>query len=899
MISEQLLQTKLTIPQRRQVLVSRPRLIERLNAGIDSKLILISAPAGFGKTTLITDWIANIGRPVAWLSLDEGDNDPALCMEYFVAALRKIKPKFGTSALRLFRSSQQFPVKIVLTDLINEICSLPNHFILVFDDYHEIKDTSIHNALDFLLENMPQNMHLVILTRSDPPLHLSHLRGRGQLTELRAVDLRFTTQEGGEFLNQVMNLNLSEQDISSLDARSEGWIAGLQMAAISLKGRTDATQFIAAFSGSNRNIMDYLFEEVFDRQTGDIQSFLLQTSILEQLTGPLCDAVTGRNDSGKILENMKRANLFVLSLDDEGRWYRYHHLFADLLLHNLRNSQPQLISTLYEKASLWYEENLLVAPAIKYALSGQNYALASSLIIRHAETTLMHGELATFKYWIRSLPEEHINANPILLVFEVLAELWLHRGPLKSEESQLKKIEKMDTRGELAGPLLAVKAVFSAAQGGTLKSVKLAHQALAALPPESTFWRSVVIPCLGQFSLLRGELPAIPLAIKLYNEAVQMGIQTSSLFTTVLALRRLAETHIAAGHLHEAGTCYQKILDLAVDSQGNPLPLASFGLIGLGNLEREWHNLDKATDLLNRGIYLASGKLGSWQLEGYVNLARVRAMQGNTAEAKQIIQNAWRLAAESPDSKQFETFILAHEILLSLREGNPGMAVGWIRNRRLNKADGTEPVYDPDRKSVAGYYASELEQITLVRVYLAQGLPDEALKIMEMVSKSAEKLERTGVLIEILMLEALAYKASGNPDKSMELLKRVLSLAEPEGYVSLFVGEGLPMTRLLYEAVQQKIKPEYIHRLLEASPGLSPEPVQPGKHAKMAEPLSERELNVLDLLAGGLSNKEIAVRLSIELRTVKWHTGNIFGKLGVKNRTQAVARARELNVLSG
>jgi LuxR family transcriptional regulator, maltose regulon positive regulatory protein len=898
-ISGQLLQTKLTFPQRRQAVVSRSRLIERLNAGIESKLILVSAPAGFGKTTLITDWIANTGRPVAWLSLDEGDNDPALFMEYFVAALRKVKPKIGASAMRLFRSSQQFTARTILTDLINEICTLSIHFLLVLDDYHAIKNKSIHSTLDYLIDNMPQNMHLAILTRSDPPLHLSHLRGRGQLIELRASDLRFTIEEVGKFLNQVMSLNLSKEEISSLDARSEGWIAGLQMAAISLKDRTDKSEFIAAFSGSNRNIMDYLFEEVFERQTADIQSFMLQTSILEQLTGPLCDAVTGRNDSGVILENMQKTDLFVLSLDEENRWYRYHHLFADLLLHNLKIAQPHLIPLLYERASLWYEQNDLSAPAIEHALLGQNFALAASLIIRHAETTLVHGELATLRRWIHTLPAENINASPILIVFQVLAELWLHEGPLKREEARLQKVVELDPQGQDNGPLLTVQAILTTAQGNTRRSVELAQQALAVLPAESTFWRSVAIPCLGQFSLLRGELPAIPAAISLYNEAVRTAKKTGNLFTTVLALRRLAETYIAAGQLHIAENCYQSIVDLAVDSQGKSLPLASFGLIGLGNLAREWHEMDEAVALLDRGIRLADGKLGSWQLEGYVNLARLKAMQGLTAEADQLIAKAWQLAAESPDSKQFELFVTAHEIPLNLRRRNLAAAISWAREHSLNRTGISLSNGELERKSILGYYASELEQITLARVNLAQGLPADALKILEIVSGFAEELKRTGVLVEVQMLEALAYKALDNPRKSLDLLEKSLSLAEPEGYVSLFVEEGNPMARLLYEAAQQKIKPEYVHRLLEAFPRRTPESAQPAVHSGIAEPLSDRELKVLDLLARGFSNKEIASHLSIEVRTVKWHTGNIFGKLNVKNRNQAVVRARELNVLQG
>jgi LuxR family transcriptional regulator, maltose regulon positive regulatory protein len=896
-ISGQLLQTKLVIPQLRPALVSRPRLIERLNAGIDSTLILVSAPAGFGKTTLVRDWISNIRRPVAWLSLDDGDNDPVLFLEYLVAALRKINTKIGASALRLFRSSQQFPAKAVLTDLINDICSLSDHFVLVLDDYHVIQNKNIHNALNFLMENMPPNLHLVILTRSDPPLHLSHLRGRGQIIELRAIDLRFTLEEGRKFLNQVMKLNLSEEEISSLDARSEGWIAGLQMAAISLKGRTDTTEFIDAFSGSNRNILDYLFEEVFERQTEDIKSFLLETSILEQLTGPLCDAVTHRNDSSKVLEAMKKANLFVISLDEIGRWYRYHRLFADLLKHSLKNFRPQIIADLYKRASLWYEQNGLAGLAIEHALAGHDFVLAASLIERNAEATLTYGEMATLRRWIGSLPEENVRAKPVLMLFQVLAELWLHSSPLKRGEAQLREAAELDPRGQLAGQVLAVQAILAAAKGDTHQSVELAHRSLAILSPESTFWRRAVAPCLGQFSLLRGELPEIPTALNLFSEAIQMARETGNLFSMVLALRRLAEVNIAAGHLRESQACYQQIIDLAVDSQGKPLPLASFGMIGLGSLAREWHDLDQAAALLDQGIHLASGKLGLWQLEGYVNLAHVRNSQGNTGEARKLIQNARQLTAESTNGTEFAIYVTVNEIVLFLRQGNLEATTEWARELSLGRATGPELTEQQNRKTVAGYYSSELEQITLARVYLAQGRPGDSLKVLEPMLKPAEKMERTGIIIEILVLEALAYQALGAPDKAVEFLQRSLSLAEPEGYISLFVDEGKPMARLLYTASQKRVQSEYIRRLLAILQGSEPEPYYTAQRSKTSEPLSDREVDVLKLLAQGLANKEIASQLYIELRTVKWHTGNIFGKLSVKNRTQAVTRARELNIL--
>ncbi len=723
MTPEQLLQTKLSIPQRRPVVVSRPQLIELLNAGIKGKLILISAPAGFGKTTLVIEWVSGIGQSAGWVSLDERDNDPVLAIEYFIAALRKIQPDIGETALTMLRSSQNLPMVNILTDLINEIYTLSRQFILVIDDYHVIHNTEIHNALAFLLNNLPPNLHLVILTRADPPIPLAHLRGRGQLTELRAADLRFTIDEVTRFLKHVMDLNLTPEEISSLDTLSEGWVAGLQMAAISLKGRKDPSDFIRSLNMSNRDILDYLFEEVYESQPEDIQSFLLETAILGQLTGPLCNAVTDRSDSGAILKRMIKANLFILPLDEEGRWYRYHRLFADLLLHNLVNSQPERLPVLHGRASGWYERNGLISLAIEHAISGKDYTRAAGLMEQYAEKTLMRGEFTNFIKWVDSLPEINTLANPVLIIFRVLAGLLLGGTQEEKEQAWLHEVARRDAQGRLAGPVMLVQAVAACGQGDVQRSAELAHQALGVLPPESSFWRGLAISCLGQFSLLRGNVPSVPVAIRLYKEAVSTGGKTGNLFTTVLALRRLAEMNIAGGYLHEARICYRKIVDVAVDKQGQPLPLASFGFVGLGKLECEWYHLEEAAVLLEQGIHLGAGQLGLWQLEGYVNLARTRQEQGDAVRAGEAISKARQIVNEFQDTGDYAAFVVVNETRLSLIQGNLEPAFRWVQERGLDKIACPELTDENSPKTIAGHYICELEQTALARLYLSKRSP--------------------------------------------------------------------------------------------------------------------------------------------------------------------------------
>jgi LuxR family maltose regulon positive regulatory protein len=935
-----LLTTKLYIPPIRPELVPRPRLIERLNMGLQGKLILISAPAGSGKTTLLSEWIAgcepHIG--VAWVSLDERDNDPARFLAYLVAACRrcpsgsqKIQPNLGEGVLDALQSPRPPPVEDLLTPLLNQINSLPDHLVLVLDDYHLITARPVHEALIFLLDHLPANMHLVIATRSDPPLPLARLRGRGQLTELRQTDLRFTLDEVTEFLNQVMGLALSVDEVAALAARTEGWIAGLQMAAVSIQGQDmgRVASFIQAFTGSDRYILDYLVEEVLQGQPKRVQTFLLQTAILTRLSGPLCDAVVGIEEptdwrqegslpghlsaaaSGReILEYLERTNLFVVPLDDRRAWYRYHRLFADLLQQRLHQLRPELAPTLHRRASAWYEQNGLMAEAIDHAVSAGDFERAADLIERAAETTLMRSEVATLQSWLEALPDDLVRTRPLLCVYHAWL-LLLSGHPLDMAEARLQEAIDTDVSGTISGEVAVFRALIATYQGDTRRSAELAHQALELLPEKSLFLRSLVAGFLGLNYFYRGDVVTAREALE---EAVRIGQAVGNLMNTVLALCHLAELSILQGQLHQARAFYNQALELAVDEQGRPRPIAGIALTGLGNLLQEWNDLEGAARHISQGIELIKnwGEVGA--ISGYIALARLKQVQGDVRGANDMIQKARQLAIKFDAMEMDDILVAAIQARLWLDQDNLEAASHWVEAREVaGDFDSWVSAKQNDRTLSL---AQAIEYVTLARVYIARDQDDKALAMLAALLQVAERAGWLGFVIEILILQVLAFQKQDNTLQAIATLERALSLAEPSAYVRSFIDAGPPMARLLYQAATRGIAPAYASKLLATfeteiqgeekrviSPVEDPRskadraPPLPSPPA-LIEPLSERELEVLQLIAEGLSNQEIAQRLFISLRTVKWHTSNIYGKLGVKNRTEAAAKARELELLS-
>jgi LuxR family maltose regulon positive regulatory protein len=917
-----LLTTKLYIPPVRPELVPRPRLIERLNAGLHRKLTLISAPAGFGKTTLLSEWVAGCGRPVAWLSLAESDNDPTRFLAYFIAALQTLalsqvegiearqEPagNIGKGALSLLHASQPQPppTEAVLTSLINEVAAIPDRIVLILDDYHMIESSPVDDALTFLLEHLPPQMHLVIATREDPHLPLARLRARGQLTELRATDLRFTSSEAAEFLNQAMGLDLSAEDIAALETRTEGWIAGLQLAAISMQGHKDASSRIKSFTGSHRFVLDYLIEEVLEQRSESVQTFLLRTAVLDRLTGSLCDALTGQEDGQATLETLEHANLFIVPLDEERRWYRYHHLFADLLRQRLRQTQPHWVLKLHHRASEWYERNGFIDEAIEHALRAEDFERAAHLIEEHVDAIWLRGENTKLRRWLDWLPVEVVYSKPHLCIFH--AWLLFTSGQQDAAERCLQVVDQAldpsnycatetspieedqppgSDRMKLRGRVAAIRTFVASYRSDASEIIKHARQALEYLPEQDLTWRSTATVALGDAYSFVGELAA---AYRVRLEALEASKAAGNIYMILIASVKLAITMRQQGQLEQVIEINQQQLQLANENGLSQTVvigwlLATWGVVlaDLNDLDGALHQAKKGVELTERGGDVAM--LG-WS---YVCLTRVLYSRGDMAGAEEIIQKMENVAREFTVPPWITNQMAAWQARIWLAQDKLDAASQWVEKRGL--APDKEPIY------VGG-----LEYGVLARILLAQGRLDETITLLQRMLEPAQAGGHTTRVIEILRLQALAFQAGGDTAQAMTALKRALTLAEPGGFIRIFVDEGPSMARLLYEAVTRGIAPDYARRLLAAFPVTEPEQTGPSKtqapKSDLIEPLSERELEVLQLIAEGLTNPEIASRLFLSLNTVKVHTRNIYGKLGVHSRTQAVARARALGVLS-
>jgi LuxR family maltose regulon positive regulatory protein len=907
-MSSPLLRTKLYIPPVRPELVSRPRLIEQLNAGLERKLTLISAPAGYGKTTLLSEWNASCGRPVAWLSLDEGANDPMRFWTYLVAALQTVEATIAQDMLTVFQASQPPPMEVILTALSNEVAAVPSPFALVLDDYHLITAQAIHDGLAFLLNHLPPSLHLIIATRTDPPLPIARLRGQGQLTELRQSDLRFTTDEAAVFLNTCAGLNLSPDNTAALEARTEGWIAGLQMAALSLQGR-DAERtahFIGAFTGSHRYILDYLAEEVLNRQPQPIQTFLHQTSILNRLTGPLCDAVcsegtatTGENPSQEMLEYLERSNLFVVPLDDERRWYRYHHLFTDLLKSTLRQRRSaDEIRELHRRASRWHQGEGFLEEAMIHAMAAQDFERAASMIEENIARMLSRSEAPVLLGWIQKLPERIVRGRPWIDVYR--ASTLALSGRLEETEALLEDVEKRIPSStprvsELLGHIAAIRAFTANLGGDAARVVEMAALCEKYLPEESLNARGMVAYALADTYFAADDMDG---ASRASMDMLAVGERADRLLMTVPALCDLAGTRKVQGQLHQAEALYDRARLWMVERNGLDSRVRCPYEVGLADLHREWNQLETAHEHAVTGVeYNRRFGVNSLLVSGYIALMRVLQAQGDVENALEALRNA-------EQANQIHHIRLATRIELKTSRVVQWLAVGDVEaaSHWAEKCSG----------------GSELEQLTLARLRLAQGRAADAQRLLDRQRTLAEAGGRNGRLIEILALLALALEAQGRSDEPDVALSQALSLARPEGYVRLFLDMGRPLRELLERSAARgtaavtehpamvHLEADYARALLgafqqerEAQRGRVAEQVsaRPSPAEALVDPLTERELEVLRLLAEGLSNKEIASRLVVAPSTVKQHLKNIYGKLDIHSRTQAVARGRELALL--
>lgn len=854
----------------------RPRLGELLAEGMNRKLTLVSAPAGYGKTTLLSEWrMIHLGSeyPLAWVSLEEADNDPSRFLSYLVATLQTVKAGIGDSVLASLRSPQPPPVESVLAALINDIAAVPEEFALVLDDYHVIEAQPIQGAIAFLLEHMSPQMHLVIASRTDPPLPLARLRARGQMTELRAADLRFTPEEAGAFLTDVMGLELSTRDVEALERHTEGWIAGLQLAALSMRGREDSSGFIEAFTGSNRYVLDYLVDEVLARQPEPVTSFLLKTSILDRLSGELCDAVAESHGGQEMLETLDKENLFVVPLDEEGHWYRYHHLFAEVLRHLLRRSQPNLVPELHRRASRWYEQNGPLDEAIKHALAAQDFESAAHLVEGGAGEILARGEVSLLVGWVEALPEELMRSRPGLCIPYAWA-LFL-TGRLEDAEERARDAERAASTGALSAEVTALRANLVRARGDVPGSIELAREARKLLPEDDFALRGAISFNLGSAYWVTGDLEA---AKETFAEASAASRRAGNTYVALLSMRARAEIEKMSGHLRRAADLYHEALQIA---EASPSPAAGLAHVGMGELLYEWNDLDGAVHHLTQGIDLGN-RSGSFDIHfpGRAALALVRQAMGDTQGALEVIQEGERAVRTINLPPYMLDQQAAFEARVRLAQGDLATAARLLEERAIDTDDAVN-------------IQNELEHLVLARVLLARDESHAALDLLERLRVAAEATGRMGSKIKVLVLQALAYKARDDESRALVTLGRALELAEPEGYVRTFLDEGAPMATLLRSALTKAISPGYASRLLGAF-GSSSERLPAGA---LSEPLSERELEVLRLIASGMSNAEISRALFVSLATVKKHINNIYRKLGTHSRTSALARARELDLL--
>ena len=892
-----LLATKLHMPASRPGQVLRPRLTARLDEGLARGLILACAPAGYGKTVLLADWARRGGHPVAWLSLDAGDNDPARFWRHAVAALDRARPGTGERVAPLLGPSAPTSFQGLVTALINDLAG--EEALLVFDDYHVISAQQVHESLSFLVEHRPAGIGVVLSTRSDPPLPLARLRARGQLTEIRVAELRFTPAEARELLQHAV-LALPDASVAALAARTEGWAAGLQLAALSLRGQHDAAAFVAAFTGSHRYVLDYLAEEVLERQDEQLRTFLLETSVLDRLSGPLCDAVTGREGSQALLEAAERAGLFLIPLDEVRGWWRYHHLFADLLRARLQQEHPGRVAELHRNAAAWYSEHGLADDAIGHAAAAGEMLWAARIIEQHFD--LVHrirGEAATIDRWLSALPAEVVRSRPRLLLAQ--AHMAADSGHPEVMEPLLDAVDSAPhdwadepfepASGAAASFLINVPALtmlnrsyLAQLHGDAEATAAFATQTLAESKPEEGALSATAHGFVAVAEWLRGRLTAAERALA---SSVTGWRETSQLTLIAWGCYELVLIQLAQGRLDAAALTCEQALDTLVTA-GRPAPAAGPSYAGLAEIAYQRDELDVALRHATEGIALCRQFVYTPPLAGgLATLAMIRQATGDLAGALEAITEADQAA---PGPAGLLNPVPARRARLLLAQGDLPAATRFAQDNGLGPDD------EPD-------YARESGHLVLARILLAQDRPRQALALLDRLHAAAVAQDRVGSLIETGALRALALAATGDEADAVTTLAGALALACPQGHVRVFADEGPPMATLLGRLIAAQrtgraaaeVPLDYLARLQRAfGPGRpARDPVPSG----IVDPLTRRELEVLEMLAAGRSNQAIAGELVVTLDTVKKHVGHVLGKLGAANRTEAVARARELNLL--
>jgi LuxR family maltose regulon positive regulatory protein len=898
-MSSAILATKLHTPSLRPKIVPRPRLLTRLQAGLRGKLTLVSAPAGFGKTTLISAWLKGHSGQTAWLSLDPQDNEPDHFLLYLVAAIRRAHPELGEGVLESLETSQPKVLEPLLSELINELADLPDSLVVILDDYHVITEPAIQELMLYLLEHQPGQLHLLIASRMDPPWPLARLRAQGAVNELRAEHLRFTPEESGAFLNDLMGLEVSPDGLAALDARTEGWIAGLQLAALSMRGRKDVGAFIEAFSGSHRFVLDYLVEEVLEQQTEQTHEFLLSTSILERFCAPLCDTVTGRNDSQDLLVQLDQANLFLVPLDDKRCWYRYHHLFGDLLRSRLSQHQAERVPELHARASAWFEYKGSPEEAISHAVAAEDFERAARQIEQNGQAAILNNKETTLSRWLQALPEEVVRASPWLCFQQAYVCQWL--GRRDQVEQWLARADGApeansglapDEARRLAGYSASLRAHHALISGQIPKVVENAQRALELVPSSDAMHLSSSVALGGAYWAL-GDVGAAEGA---FASAREGGRAIGAPLVIVTAGCYMGTQQAKQGRLKAAQKTYQEALEAAVRPDGRPMPVAGFPAMKLGDLFREWDDLAQAESFLARGLPLCE-RMGQTDIlsEAYVAQARFELARRAFDRARATIQKCHNMIRRSQADPWVYTWLDECCIRLWLATDNLEEARRWAVE------DG--PAVDGELD-----YHRDLHHMNLARVLVAQGRRQnrqdrsaisQALPLLERLLLAAEKARWVHAVLHILTLQALALEAKGEQPQAQEALARALRLAEPNGFVRTFTDEGPALRPLLKALSRREAIGAYARRLAAALDSTDGAPVQAGAahRQSLPEPLTKREIQVLKLLSVGLSSPEIAAELYIAVSTVRTHIKNIYGKLDVHGRLQAVLRAEEVGLL--
>ncbi|GCE29970.1 LuxR family transcriptional regulator [Dictyobacter alpinus] len=885
--------TRLHIPHLRTQLVRRTQLIQQLQQGMEAPLTLVSAPAGFGKTTLLAQWLAESARPVAWVSLEPADNDPVRFLSAVIAALQQLDPQLGTSALALFHSPPLSPppppeavVALLVADLSHQA---PRDCVLVLDDYQVIETKALSQALAYLVEHTPPHLHVIIATRTDPALPLARMRARGQLCEVRVAQLQFLPEETSAFLHTVMELDLSAEECATLQNRTEGWIAGLQLAALSLRGRVDVQQFLGEFTGSHRHIIDYLTEEVLARQPEAVQSFLLRTALLDRFTSPLCNAVTGSADGEQMLGYLERANLFLIPLDERRQWYRYHHLFAEALRARvLREVGTEGRASLYLRASAWYEQNGMPALAIEAALSARDFGRAARFIDPDApliRSMLVGFEARTLIRWLECFPQEVLFTDARLCLVYAFSlgtseTSDAHAVPLAVAE---RLFQAQGNRKGL-GQASTLRALAATERGNGAQAVLYGAQAFQLLPEDAMLERSIISSTLAEGYRLAGEVAE---AQRVVTEARPLHEQFGNASSILSSTITLGDLLVMQGHLHEAAGIYGSVLEAAGERQS----FAILALIGLGNILRERNELDGAEAQIEKAVTFASQTRDKLRLaRASLMHARIIQTRGDAERTREVWSSALRLAQACVYTGLMEQ-AQAYQVRSWLRQGQMEAVIHWQKTCPLS-ADAPAD------------YQHEVIALTLARVLLAQGEAAHALRLVERWHLHARAQGRTGSEIELLVLSALAYAQQDKAEQAVQLLRQALLLASPEGYVRVFVDEGVPMAVLLHMVLSRwkgKTEADEVRRLLSV---WETEQAAAGPYALAMlhrelplAPLSGRERKVLRGLVAGLSNAEIAAELVVSINTIRTQTRSIYHKLNVKNRHEAVALARQWRLL--